>query len=81
MWEIYALFPRPESFERKEIERIKEAAPGFAIVFDLPLDGRDDLRFRNTHKLIYQYILENFEQLPNSPDKALEIYRARNVGQ
>lgn len=77
MWEIYALFPRPESFEKKEIERIKAAAPGFALVFDLPLDGRDELRFRNTHPLINQYILNNFDLLPDSSDPTYHIYKAR----
>jgi hypothetical protein len=81
MWEIYALFPRPESFEHKEIERIKRAAPGFALVFDVPLDGREELRFRNTHPLIYQYILNNFEQLPDSPNPAYHLYKARRFGQ
>jgi hypothetical protein len=81
MWEIYALFPRPESFEQKELERIKAAAPRFALVFDAPLDGREELRFRNTHPLINQYILSNFDLLPDSPDPAYYIYKARKVDQ
>jgi len=77
MWEIYALFPRSQAFELAEIERIETAQPGFALVFDLPLDGRDELRFRNTHPLIHQYILDNFELLPNSPNSAYQIYKAK----
>ena len=81
MWEIYALFPRPQAFEQAEIERIKIVKPGFALVFDLPLDGRDELRFRNTHPLIHQYILDNFQLLPNSPNPAYQIYKAKGGAQ
>ncbi len=79
MWEIYALFPRPEAFEKKEIERIKVSKPRFAFIFDFPLDGRDELRFKNTHPLIHQYILNNFEPLPSSHNPAYQIYKARDA--
>ena len=62
---------RSEAFEKKELERIKAANPGFAFVFDLALDGHDHLRFRNTHPLIYRYIQDNFEQLPESPESCV----------
>jgi hypothetical protein len=77
MWEIYALFPRKQAFEQAEIARIRSAMPKFAIVIDLPLDGRDDLRFRNTHPLIHQYILDNFDRLPNSSNPAYQVYTAK----
>jgi len=80
MWEIYALWPRSKGFEKAEIERIKEAAPGFAIVLDLPLDGREELRFRNTHPQIYQYILDNFDPVPDALGPAYQIYKARSKG-
>jgi hypothetical protein len=81
MWEIYALFPRSQAFEQAEIERLKIAKPGFSFVLDLPLDGRDELRFRNTHPLIHQYILDNFELLSNSPNPAYQIYKTKKGGQ
>ncbi|PHR30084.1 MAG: hypothetical protein COA36_01495 [Desulfotalea sp.] len=81
MYEIYALFPRSQTFEKAEIERIKTANPGFAFVFDLPLDGRDELRFRNTHPLINQYILDNFEPLPRSSRSAYQIYTTKRESQ
>lgn len=80
MWEIYALFPRSEAFERKELERIKASKPGFAFIFDLPLDGRDELRFKNTHPLIHQYIVNSFEPVRNSDNPAYQIYKAREAG-
>ncbi len=76
MWEIYAIFPRSEGFQQMEIERIKAANPGFVLIFDFPLDGREALRFRNTHPLIHQYILDNFELLLDSPNPAYQIYKA-----
>ena len=81
VWEIYALFPRSVVFEQAEIERIKVAKPQFAFVLDLPLDGRDELRFKNTHPLIHKYFIENFELLQNSPNPAYKIYRAKMVAQ
>lgn len=79
MWEIYALFPQTESFEKKEIERIKSADPRFVFVLDLPLDGREELRFRNTHPLVYQFIVNNFEPLQEAPSPAYRIYKAKNL--
>jgi hypothetical protein len=60
-WEIYALFPQRDSFQQREIERIKTAKLGLVLILNIPLDGRDDLRFRNTHPLIEQFIRENFD--------------------
>jgi len=64
VWEIYALFPASDELQRQEIERIKAAQPGLVVVQDAPLDGRDDLRFRNTHPLIEQFIRDNFDPVP-----------------
>ena len=76
MWEIYALFPRSRSFEEAEIARIEASRPAFALIQDIVLDGRDELRFRNTHPLIYRYIRENYEQVV-SPVPVYEIYRSK----
>lgn len=77
MWEIFPLFPRDEDFEKKEIERIKTANLGFVIIQDHPLDNREDLRFKYTHPLIYQYILENFEPVSISKNTTYKIFKAR----
>ena len=57
------------------------ANPGFVLVFDIPVDGRDELRFRNTHPLIHQYIMDNFERLSDSPNPAYQIYKAKGMAQ
>jgi hypothetical protein len=82
MWDTYPLVPRNSTFQEREIQHIENAEPGFAIVEDRALDGREELRFQNTHPLIDQYIRQNFEQIeePLSP-KGFRIYRTRNVAQ
>ena len=79
MWEIYPLLPRSQAFQQTEIERIKMAKPGFALILDQPLDGRDDLRFNNTHPIIDHYIIDNFEALANSPHPSYRIYKLKSV--
>ncbi len=77
LWEIYALFPRSKTFEQKEIERLKVAKPAFALLFDFALDKREALRFKHTHPLIYQYILDHFEPKPGSHSSRYQIYTAK----
>jgi len=55
MWAIYALWSRNDDYQREEIERIKDSDPEFVLISEHALDGREDLRFKNTNKLIYQY--------------------------
>lgn len=77
LWEIYALSPRSEDFQRAEIERIKKADPGFVFVFNMAMDGREALRFSNSHRLMDEYIRANFDPVLPTPDPAYEIYKAR----
>ncbi len=78
-WDIYPLFSRSEAFEQAEIARMSSANPGFVLVLDLPLDGREDLRFKNTHPLTHQYIVDNFRRLAESPSENYQIYAERST--
>ena len=81
MWENFAFYSHPESFENKEVERIKASKPGFAFIINVPLDGRDELRFQHTHSLIYQYIRDNFDLVQSFRQPAFQIYKARSATQ
>ncbi len=82
IWEVYELFPKNAPFQEREIERIEDAEPGFAIVWDLALDGRQERCFQNTHPLIDQYIRQNFEQIEEPlPPEGFRIYRAKGAAQ
>lgn len=78
-WEIYPLFSRSAAFEHAEISRISNAAPGFVLISDVALDGRDELRFHNTHPLTERYLLEHFEPVQSAPNTQYRIYRSREV--
>jgi hypothetical protein len=82
IWGIYPLLPRGEAFQLAEIERIKAANPGFAMIIDRPLDGREELRFRSTHPMIEQYIRNNFRPLSGfTQNSTYQIYISKQVSQ
>jgi hypothetical protein len=81
MWEIYVSpYPRNSEFQRAEIERIANADPGFAVIYDLPLDGREDMRFSKSHALVDRYIRGNFKLIDDPTRPSLvKIYRREDL--
>ena len=77
LWEIYATTARGAPFQEAEIERLRRANPGFVIVFDFPLDNREELRYSHTHPLIDRYIRDHFVAIP-SANPNYRIYRAED---
>jgi len=76
VWEIYPLFPRNEPLQLAEIERLRLADPGFLVVVDYALDGREELRFRNSHPIIDRYVRANFQLLDGyAKDPMYRVYR------
>lgn len=79
-YEIYPLFLRSDEFQRAEIERLRAADPGLVVILDFPLDGREELRYRNTHSMIYRHIIESYDHIPESPNNMYQIYKSRKDG-
>jgi hypothetical protein len=79
LWEIYATIPRSVSFQEAEIARIKATAPDFAVIFDLALDGREELRYARTHPLIERFIRDYFRPIEQEGTPAhLHLYARGN---
>lgn len=76
--EIYPISPRSRNFQEEEIERLKKSQPKFVFIIDRGVDGRDELRYENSHPLIYQYILDNFELHSDITHPTYKIYKAKN---
>lgn len=60
VWDTYAAFPRSETFQRAEIERIRQAKPGMIYLANSALDGNPALTYSNTNPLIFRHIIENY---------------------
>lgn len=57
----FMLFPETDTRQTEEIGALEAKKVNWALVSDKAVDGRDALRFRNTHRLIWEYLTENFD--------------------
>lgn len=63
VWEIYFVLPQSVEIQNKMIKQMIVQNTNWIILGDVPLDGRDDLRFRNTHHLLWEYIDKNYSSV------------------
>jgi hypothetical protein len=61
LWEVFFLFENTEERQRQMISELKEENVNWVILGDVAFDGRQDLRFRNTHHLLWKHIMDHFE--------------------
>lgn len=62
IWEIYGVVARSEEFQRRELALLRRNDPRAILIWNYSLDSREDLQYRQTHGLIYEFIRANFEQ-------------------
>lgn len=75
IWETYSLWPRDAAFQQEELVRLRMATPKVVFLSDHALDNRAELRYSKTHPVLYQWIIENYEALPEpSPPRSLKIF-------
>jgi hypothetical protein len=59
--DLVYLFPATARRQEAMIQELTAKNVNWAIISDAPWDKREDRRFSATHKLIWQYLMENFE--------------------
>lgn len=64
LWQIYFLFPETPEKEKKMIDELNANNVQWVVLGDIALDGRDELRLKNTHPLMWKYFKEEFMALP-----------------
>lgn len=75
VYEIYPLLPRNDAFQAQEIARLQQAAPQLVLFNDVAVDGRDDLRYANTHSRIWQYINTHYHRIDSlAGEPQLKVY-------
>jgi hypothetical protein len=62
-WWLYFLWPATEAMQRRTIERLEGARVEWALILDHTMDGRDDLRFRNSNALVWDYLNRSFARI------------------
>ena len=77
LWENYGVWHRNQSFQNKEIEKIKVADPSFVLITNTALDGLEERRFKNNHSFVYNHIVNNFDRVDNYIDGNIELYIKR----
>lgn len=80
VWQLYFLVPPPEPWPRKMVEQLEQHRVDWALIHDVRPDGHEELRFRHTHPLIWEYIQREFDVFPvdGLPDD-FTLYRRRNL--
>jgi hypothetical protein len=84
VWQIYVIaFPgveAPAKFQKEMIEDIEAKNVNWAIIGDVGVDGREELRFSNTHRHVWQYLTASFEiaDLNGQLENYLLLHRKEN---
>lgn len=60
LWKTHFLTCDAMSQQQEMLQQLREQDIPFVVLGDTALDGREDLRFRNTDRLLWLYIMENY---------------------
>jgi hypothetical protein len=55
-WWLYFLFPASTASQRRTIEHLDRTNVSLALLVDEAIDGREELRFRNSNPLVWEYL-------------------------
>lgn len=61
LWEVYSLFPEPESQQQAAIARLQRLGVDWVVLADIVPEPREDLRFRNTHRIMWEHFKQDFD--------------------
>jgi hypothetical protein len=63
-WWIYFLWVADTKSQEQIVGELTAQRVRWALIIDMPLDGRRELLFRNSHPLVWQYLRREFEPIP-----------------
>ena len=64
LWQSYFLQPQPEWWQQPMIDELERNHVDWVLLDDVRGDGHEELRFRHTHRLIWEYIEREFDVFP-----------------
>lgn len=74
-YDVFPVYPATDDQQRAMIAELDCSQTGLAIIQDIALDGRDDLRFANTHPLVWHYLQTEFALLRTDLPTDYSIFR------
>jgi tryptophan synthase alpha subunit len=79
LWDLAYYFPATAQRQEAMIHELAAKNVNWAIISDTPPDKREDLRFSATHKLVWQYLTEDFEPVESAclPKSVKILHRKR----
>ncbi len=78
-WDIYFLLTGSRQHQREIIASLEERNVRWALVGDIPLNGRDDLRFSRSYDLVWRYLRKNFFMVAPLWNTGYVLVRRREV--
>ncbi len=61
--EVWYLDQQTETRQKEMIQEIEQKKVNWILLNNLPMDGKEELRFSNTHKLLWEYFNEHYQLL------------------
>ena len=74
--DIYLFWFASDDDQAAIIEALESRAVRWTLLIDSAVDGREELRFRNTHPRVWEYLEANYERL-RTPDLLIDHYLLR----
>jgi hypothetical protein len=82
LWQLSFLFPATAEDQQAMIRDLNVRNVNWAIISDVPMDKREDRRFSATHRVLWQYLIENFEPVENDClPKVMKMLHRKHPGQ
>ena len=67
VWWLYILFPLSDAAQHATIARLEAAGVRWVLLLDETVDGREDLRLRNSNPLVFSYLTGTFVDVDDAP--------------
>ena len=83
VYNTYPVYPETEEGQSRVIAELEAAGVRCALLVDLALDGREELRYRNTHPRVWQFLETEFDPVtvPGLPEgQQMYLRRASRSG-
>jgi hypothetical protein len=73
VYDTFCLYPADAHAQQRMIAAIERHATKVALVSNEPIDGREELRFSNTHPRVWQFLQERYRAMP-LPEAGEDVY-------